>query len=198
MGFGPLRDHDAQLDDETDGTPVRLGDQTLEACARSLHAAAGAAGGIDIDELATLLRGVGEYKRGGGGDRGRFLSLWSGAPWSFDRVAGGGKTNNVKLRISRPTLAICGGLQPPLHELLGGDDDGLRPRWLPHLAALPKTTGSLAGGRPVVGWQKLIGGDLLPRRGDERSGSSTATAWPRSSTTAGSGRSRRGTGRRRR
>ena len=59
-----------------------------------------------------LLRGLGEYKRGGGGDRGRFLALWTGAPWAFTRVGSGGKAENqVKLRIKRPTLVVCGGLQ---------------------------------------------------------------------------------------
>jgi hypothetical protein len=144
LAFGPLRDHDAQLDEDDQGE-VRFGDLTLEALARCLHGANGA-GALDLDELAVMLRGFGEYKRGGGGDRGRFLALWSGAPWAFTRVGGGDKTNKMRLRISRPTLVICGGLQPALHELLGGEEDGLRPRWLPHLAGTPATTGELGHG----------------------------------------------------
>ena len=67
----------------------------------------------------------------------------------------------MRLRIPRPTLVICGGLQPALHELLGGDDDGLRPRWLPHLAPLPSQPESLSNGSHPASWQSLLGGDLL-------------------------------------
>ena len=96
------------------------------------------AAAIDLDELTVLLRGLGEYKRGVGGDRGRFLGLWSGIPWRLTRVGSkGGSKNGVRLQIPRPTVVICGGLQTALHELLGGEEDGLRPRWLPHLAAMP-------------------------------------------------------------
>jgi Protein of unknown function (DUF3987) len=142
---------------------VRFGDLTLEALARSLYGAEGA-GVLDLDELSVLLRGFGEYKRAGGGDRGRFLALWSGAPWSFSRVGGGDKRNKVKFRISRPTLVICGGLQPALHELLGGEEDGLRPRWLPHLAAAPETAGELGQNQRPNDWQLLLGAHLLPKR----------------------------------
>jgi Protein of unknown function (DUF3987) len=168
FALGAIREYDAQLgEEENDPSPIRLGDLTLEALARNLMATDGS-GLLDVDELAVVLRVLGEYKRGGGGDRGRFLALWSGAPWNFDRVAGGKTENKVRLRIARPTLVICGGLQPALHELLGGEDDGLRPRWLPHLAALPAEAGSLSGGAQVLDWQTLLGGELLPRRGAER------------------------------
>jgi hypothetical protein len=166
LAFGPLRDHDAQLEEDDDGE-IRFGDLTLEALARSLHDAQGA-GVLDLDELAVLLRGFGEYKRRGGGDRGRFLALWSGAPWSFRRVGGGDKKNKVKLRISRPTLIICGGLQPALHELLGGEEDGLRPRWLPHLAGSSHDVGELRRGHRPNDWQLLLGTHLLPKRHDQR------------------------------
>jgi hypothetical protein len=168
IAFAPLRSHDGQLD-ESDERPVRLGEQTLEALARSLKAS-GDAGVLEVDELVVLLKGMGEYKRSVGGDRGRFLSLWSGAPWSFTRVGGGGKQNAVELRIAKPTLVICGGLQPRLHELLGGEEDGFRPRWLPHLAELPALTriGTIAAGSPPIAWQQLLGGALLPLRSKER------------------------------
>jgi hypothetical protein len=165
LAFQPLRDHDRQLGE--DGIPVLLGDQTLEALARSLHASGGAAA-LDLDELPVLLRGLGEYKRGGGGDRGRFLSLWSGAPWSFTRVGGGTRTNAVRLPVHRPTLVICGGLQTVLHELLGGENDGLRPRWLIHLAAMSEEEGVLSNGQHPVEWQTLLGGQLLPQRRESR------------------------------
>ena len=135
LAFGPLRARDADAGDE-DGR-VLHGDTTLEALARELAASDGA-GAADLDELTVLLRGLGEYKRQGGGDRGRFLQLWTGAPWTIKRVGGGGQANAVRLRVNKPTLVICGGLQPRLHELLGGEEDGMRPRWLPHLAAMPE------------------------------------------------------------
>jgi Protein of unknown function (DUF3987) len=123
-----------------------------------------------------LLRGLGEYKRGIGGDRSRFLALWSGAPWTFSRVgAKGGKKNAVSLRIPRPTLVICGGLQSALHDLLGGDEDGLRPRWLPHLAATP----AAAAFSPPSGWEQFTGqtvarwGELLERLVEDRDRSAT-------------------------
>jgi hypothetical protein len=166
LAFEPLRSHDAQLGEDDDGE-VLFGDTTLEALARSLHGAHGA-GTVDLDELAVLLRGMGEYKRGAGGDRGRFLALWSGAPWRFTRVGGGDKTNKVKLRVPRPTLTIVGGLQPALHELLGGEEDGLRPRWLPHLAALPDEEGDLGDRRRPSDWQMLLGQHLLPKRQEPR------------------------------
>jgi hypothetical protein len=146
---------------------VLFGDTTLEALARSLHGAQGA-GTLDLDELAVLLRGMGEYKRGAGGDRGRFLALWSGAPWRFTRVGGGAQSNKVRLRVPRPTLTIVGGLQPALHELLGGEEDGLRPRWLPHLAALPDEEGALGDRRRPTDWQMLLGQHLLPKRHEPR------------------------------
>jgi hypothetical protein len=166
LAFAPLRDHDAQLDDESEQRPVRVGDSTLEALARSLKATSGA-GIADLDELVVLLRGLGEYKRGGA-DRGRFLQLWSGGPWQFTRVGSGGKTNAVDLRIPRPTLVICGGIQPALHDALGGEEDGLRPRWLPHLAPLPDEAGNLASTTAPNDWRSLLGGILLPIRGYRR------------------------------
>ena len=129
MGFGPVREYDEKAFQR-----ILLGDSTLESLARDLHAAGGAAA-LDLDELVVLLRGLGEYKRGGGGDSGRFLGLWTGSPWRFTRVGGGGRENKTRLHIDKPTLVICGGMQPRLHGLLGGDMDGMRPRWLPHLAA---------------------------------------------------------------
>ena len=171
LAFRPLRGHDAQLgrddDLETDDGVERgllLGDTTLEALARRLHASGGGVG-LDIDELSAQLRGLGEYKRGGGGDRGRFLSLWTGDPWTFERVGASGKTANaVKLGVHRPTVVICGGLQPALHELLGSDEDGMRPRWLPHLAAMPADVGEIGHSTRVpTDWQLLIGKHLVAR-----------------------------------
>ena len=99
----------------------------MESLARSLDEIDGGAA-LDIDELAVLLRGLGEYKGRASGDYGRFLQLWTGAPWSFTRVGAGGKPKNaINLHIPQPTLTIVGGLQPQLHELLGGEEDGCAP-----------------------------------------------------------------------
>jgi Protein of unknown function (DUF3987) len=166
LAFRPLREHDARLQDG--GTEILLGDQTLEALARSLHESEGG-GALDLDELSAQLRGIGEYKRGGGGDRGRFLALWSGAPWSYTRAgAGGNRTNAVKLRCPRPTLVICGGLQIALHELLGDEESGMRPRWLPHIGMMPEDDGTLRRAGAPAGWRELISGALIPARGTER------------------------------
>jgi hypothetical protein len=153
LAFGPLRALDAKAQDDD---CILLDDMTLEALARELHARDGA-GALDLDELAVLLRGLGEYKRAGGGDRGRFLKLWTGAPWVYHRVGTGKQTNAVSLRVPSPTLVICGGLQPRLHELLGAEDDGMRPRWLPHLASMPErqSLGAITSGT----WGGLL--DLL-------------------------------------
>ncbi len=174
LAFTPLRERDEELGDDEDEKAILLGDLTMEALARSLNAVQGAAA-LDLDELAVLLRGLGEYKRGGGGDRGRFLTLWTGAPWRFARVGGkGGRKNNVNLSISRPTLVVCGGLQPALHELLGGEEDGLRPRWLPHLATMPSP--AINGRRAVENLNAVAGWkELIHRLLDNRDGAATRT-----------------------
>ena len=165
LAYAPLRAYDESLPGEDH--PLLHGDLTLEALARNLNEEDSAA--LDIDELSTLLRGLGEYKRGGGGDRGRFLALWTGHPWRYTRVGGGGKpTNQVNLRAARPTVVICGGLQTRLHELLGGEDDGARPRWLPHLAQLPGQVGDLSDRHPPIGWERLLTGELVPQRQEPR------------------------------
>jgi hypothetical protein len=186
LALAPVRSYDQRLvetnrlaaalqrDERDDGPPpppatIGVGDATLEALARHLAAGDGAAL-LDIDELSTLLRGVvsGEYKRGAGGDRSRLLSLWSGDPWRYVRVADGKRgRNGLDLFVPRPTVVICGSLQPPLHGLLGGEEDGLRPRWLPHLAELPRVD-RLSDATVPTGWQTLLGRDLLPHRDEPR------------------------------
>ncbi len=76
------------------------------------------------DELHGLLRSLGQYKRGGGSDCDRFLALWSGERWRYERV-----TDEIYLSIARPTLSILGGIQPERLDVLSGED-GLRTRWL--------------------------------------------------------------------
>jgi hypothetical protein len=166
-----LREHDAQLaeieKEAEDAAGILMGDATIEAVARTLSENGGA-GAIDADELATLLGSLGEYKRGGGADRGRLLSLWAGAPWNVTRTGGGGSARNqVRLKIPRPTVAICGGLQTARHELLGDEESGLRPRWLPHIGAVAET-GSLSRARAPVAWQSTLAGALIPQREQRR------------------------------
>jgi Protein of unknown function (DUF3987) len=167
--FGPLRVHDAEvrpgyelavrewLQKPAKGRGPRPqdptilgGDTTLEALARRLDRSSGAAT-LALDELSQFLRGLGEYKKGGGGDRGRALALWSGDPWRIERV-----TDALDIYIARPTVVICGGLQPALHELLGGEADGMRPRWLPHLAGMPTAQFQGAGSGPSTSWGTLL------------------------------------------
>jgi hypothetical protein len=136
LAYQPLAQHDQGLD--ADQEPLLTTDATVEAVARVMHSGAGAAT-VYLDELSVLLRGMGEYT--GGGARGRWLALWTGAPWRYTRVGSGGSSLAIDLRIPTPTAVIIGGLQPSLHELLGGSEDGLRPRWLPHYAE--PTTGAL-------------------------------------------------------
>jgi hypothetical protein len=59
---------------------------------------------------------------------------------------------------------ICGGLQTQRDELLGDEESGLRPRWLPHIATMPEDGGTLGRSGAPAGWQLLIGGHLIPGR----------------------------------
>lgn len=147
------KDRDARPADPT----LLIDDATLEMTARWLGQGSGT-GGIDADELSGWLKRMGRYTASGdGGERGRWLSLWSAQPWRYQRVG-----SNIDILIPRPVLSICGGIQPPLHHLLGGEEDGLRPRWLPHLAALDAST-SPAAGCAAPGWDKVIS-DLFGNR----------------------------------
>jgi hypothetical protein len=110
-----------------------IDDTTLEVVARKLARGTGAAL-VTTDELSGFLQSIGQYKRSSG-DKGRWLSLWSGARWTYERV-GADRDGEVGigLVIERPVVSIVGGIQPHLHHLLGDDDSGQRARWLPHLS----------------------------------------------------------------
>jgi hypothetical protein len=120
-------------------TTRRIDDITLEAVARFLDSG-DATGVVESDELSGWLESIGQYKRGGG-DKGRWLAMWSAQPWRYQRV-GGDKSGAVGIDfyIQRPVLSIVGGIQPHLHNLLGDADSGFRPRWLPHYAPLQTLT----------------------------------------------------------
>lgn len=131
-------------------TSILVDDATIEVIARFLARGSGISS-VDVDELRGWLESMGRYRSGGdGGERGRWLSLWSGAPWRYQRVS-----NDTELFVRRPVVTICGGLQPPYHHLLGSEDDGFRPRWLPHLVQLDTT---LKQGKPgdTAKWDEAI------------------------------------------
>lgn len=188
VALAPLREHDnrvfpgyRQAREAWLATPVRdrsprpprdptvlVGDLTLESLARLLQDRPGL--GADVDELQSFIRGLGQYKHEGGADRGLTLALWSGAPWRFTRVGSGGSgLPAVDIHVPQPQLVIVGGLQPALHGLLGGDEDGLRPRWLPHLVPATPTAqaGELDPGL-LRFWEALLVDDLLACREESR------------------------------
>lgn len=108
-------------------------DVTLEALARVMDGNGSL--GADLDELSGFLLGLGQYKLSASSDRSRLLRLWTGNPWRYTRVGSGGRgTNAINILIPRPMLVICGCLPSEQHVLLGDDRDGLRPRFLPHVA----------------------------------------------------------------
>jgi len=142
-------------------------DLTLEALARLLADEPGVS--LDVDELGQLLV-VGEYKgRAQTGDITRLLKLWNGQSWSMTRVGSGGKRRNgVVLFIPVAVTSIIGGIQPELHALLGGDANGLRPRWMPHLVSGPPLqTGADTYAETLDEWTTALN-RLLNVRGDAR------------------------------
>lgn len=158
LALGPIRDRDAAahalyldqlamwrdtpprdrgtMDRPVDPTRL-IDDTTVEMLARRLSATSGAAC-VAADELSGMLGQLDRYHRGSG-DRGRLLALWSGTPWRYQRVA-----EDLDILVPRPVVSIVGGIQPALHRLLGGDEDGMRPRWLPHLAPLAPASDVMA------------------------------------------------------
>lgn len=85
------------------------------------------------DELAKGLRSIGQYKVNSG-DRDKFLELHAGGtkPWRYSRV--GSTADGIDFMIDRPVVTLCGGLQIARLDALGTDDDGFRPRFLPHIS----------------------------------------------------------------
>jgi hypothetical protein len=76
------------------------------------------------DEAHGFMKSLGQYKRTGGGDRDRWLTLWEGGSWRTRRVGGG------VMVISKPTLTLLGAIQPSRLDVLGSGDDGARARFL--------------------------------------------------------------------
>jgi hypothetical protein len=115
-----------------------------EAIARWLSATGG--GGILRNgELASFLKGLGQYKSGGGSDRYDAMDMWSGEPISIERVGQGGRKNAIQIYVRQPRLSVIGGLVPDNVKLLGSETDGLRARFLPALPSsmvIPRLDGS--------------------------------------------------------
>jgi Protein of unknown function (DUF3987) len=114
---------------------VVIDDITIEALACHLERGTGVALAAP-DELSGWLQAIGQYKRTSG-DKGRWLALWTGAPWSYQRRGSNsmGDGLGTDIYLSRPVVVVTGGLQPHLHHLLGDTDSGMRARWLPHYSA---------------------------------------------------------------
>ena len=140
----PVKDRQ-EADRPADGSFLHR-DTTVEAIARQLHRRGVPSGWTSTScarsspAWASTSRGGGQrvaVRAGRGGRQPRpvpVLELWHGSPWSYTRVGGGGGENAIDLLIERPTLVLYGGVQDEYQHLLGAEGDGLRPRWLPHLA----------------------------------------------------------------
>jgi hypothetical protein len=81
------------------------------------------------DELTGLVKGMGQYKNGGGNDRQLYLSAWDNKPYSKIRADGS------ELYIDKPALVLLGNIPPkqlqqiePRHT----EGDGFLPRFLLH------------------------------------------------------------------
>jgi hypothetical protein len=120
---------------------------SIEAAARWLDATDGA-GILRNGELASLLRGLGQYKRGGGSDRFDLMDMWSGEPISVERVGQGGKRNSIFIYVPVPRVSIIGGLVPENLKLLGSESDGLRARFLPVLPS-SRVISRMDGGKDI-------------------------------------------------
>ncbi len=86
---------------------------------------------LSRDELSGWIRGMGEYKGGGGHDRADWLSTWSMAKLIVNRQRA--ELSARPLSVWRPWVAICGGLQPfVLAEMRANEsqDDGMMDRFL--------------------------------------------------------------------
>jgi hypothetical protein len=138
--WAPLADHDYLAARTVD-------DFTIELLARRLDETGGV-GAMVIDELAGKLAAFGRYHKSGGTfERARFLALWTGARWTYARV-----TAKVNITVAAPVVTVTGCLVTHNHRLLGRVDDGMRPRWLPHLAerVAPRLDPLDDGGWPFV------------------------------------------------
>src|SRR5262249_48351449 len=83
-------------------------DATVEALAPMLLASKGLA--LIKDELVGWVRGMDAYRSGRGADRQHYLSMWARTTIKVDRKG----NNGAPILVSRPVLAVVGGIQPDL------------------------------------------------------------------------------------
>jgi Protein of unknown function (DUF3987) len=139
-------------EDPPEDTTRILQDVTIEMLARKLGESPYRA--QVSDELASIVSRLGAYKSsGGGGDRDKWLELWSGDPWRYSRVGSG---KQIDEDVYDPVVTVCGTLQttPDRLALLGSVGDGFRARWLPHLAT--RAPGMKGSDRPANLYDKAI------------------------------------------
>ncbi len=103
------RHNAAAVDSDDPGPAPRwiVSDCTVEALADRLrHSPRGLL--LSVDELAAWVRGLGQYKQGGGADLQAWLALHDAQILTVDR-----KTGDVKqLRVRNAACAVIGGIQP--------------------------------------------------------------------------------------
>ena len=100
-------------------------DTTMEAVAAMLSESAGFS--LQQDEIVTFVRSFDQYRGGKGGDRQRWLSLWSSEDLKVDRRSAD------TLMVTSPVVTIAGGVQPDvLGELASeaGRSDGFLERMM--------------------------------------------------------------------
>ena len=138
---------------------------TVESLARWL-AKSGGSGIIRNGELASFLRGLGQYKGGGGSDRFDLMDIWSGMEIHIERVGDGGKKNAIEIHVPHPRFSIIGGLVPDNVKLLGPESDGMRARFLPNLPS-SDVVPNFGGSKPLPEtWRKAA--DALYERPEPR------------------------------
>jgi hypothetical protein len=128
---------------------------TIESIARWLASNRGA-GVIKNGELAAFVKGLGQYKGGGGSDRYDAMDMWSGERIVISRVGDGGNKNAVNIRVDLPRMSVVGGLTPDNISLLGNESDGLRARFLPCMPS-SEVRPNFTGSDPLPrSWEKLF------------------------------------------
>jgi Protein of unknown function (DUF3987) len=108
---------------------------------------------VIVDELAGFVNSFGEYKSGGGSDRQKWLSSYSGLPVKSDRKSSG------TLMADRANINVAGTIQPSvLRKLMGDTDevDGLWPRFL--WFGVPTTVMPAPGEVPAIDVSDILEG----------------------------------------
>jgi hypothetical protein len=101
---------------------------TVEAIAKSIYNNKNRGIGIFVDELASFLKGLGQYKKGYGNDEEYFLQAWKKQAYQYDRVNGADY-------FIYPSHNIIGSIQPKVLEKTLFKDgfetsNGMIERWL--------------------------------------------------------------------